>query len=122
MQQWFKDMDDIQKCDKLVIQTLGSEGVRFRLHGGLWIKLAPVVNEHVVDSEGCGDWTSAAFMAALSKHSRLKSDGLTEDIVMECLSEAQKYASRNVEYIGTKGIIAADSQEKMSSKNTTSYH
>ena len=108
--------------DKLVIQTMGSEGVRFRLHGGSWIKLAPVVNEHVVDTDGCGDWTSAAFIAALSKHGCLKYDALTEDIVMECLSEAQEYASRNVEYMGTKGIIAANSQERMSSKNTTPYH
>ena len=101
---------------------MDSEGVRFRIHGGSWIKLAPVVNEHVVDTEGCGDWTSAAFMAALSKHSSLKNDALTEDIVMECLSEAQEYASRNAEYLGTKGIIAANSQERMTSKNTTPYH
>ncbi|MCQ2384121.1 MAG: PfkB family carbohydrate kinase [Paludibacteraceae bacterium] len=94
--------------DKLVIQTLGSKGVRFNLRGAGWQALPPVVNENVVDTEGCGDWTTASFINALGKRGVLKFENLTADLVSECLMEAQGYASQCASYIGTKGIIAAE--------------
>ncbi len=92
-------------ADKLVIQTLGSQGVRFRLRGADWVTLPPVEAENVVDTEGCGDWTTAAFINALGKRGAVKFADLTAEIVSECLMEAQEYASRNAMYVGTKGII-----------------
>lgn len=94
--------------DKLVIQTLGAKGVRFNLRGEGWIELPPILNENVVDTEGCGDWTTATFINALGKRGVLKLADLTTELVCDCLMEAQEYASRNASFIGTKGAIAAD--------------
>lgn len=94
--------------DKLVIQTMGAKGVRFNLKGEGWTELPPVLNDNVVDTEGCGDWTTASFINALGKRGGLKLANLTTELVSECLAEAQGYASRNVSFIGTKGAIAAD--------------
>lgn len=91
--------------DKLIIQTLGAKGVRFNLKGEGWVTLPPVLNNNVIDTEGCGDWTTAAFINALGQRGVLKFADITAEIVTECLMEAQKYASRNASYIGTKGII-----------------
>lgn len=94
---------------QLVVQTLGKEGIRYRLRGGNWVMLSAVPEkEKVVDTEGCGDWTTAGLIHALGKRNLLNIDSLTDDLVKECLMEAQGYAARNVEYFGTKGIIAAD--------------
>lgn len=93
--------------DKLFIQTLGSNGVRFNLCGQGWVTLPPVLNDNIVDTEGCGDWTTASFINALGKRGKVKFADLTADLVSECLMEAQEYASRNASYLGTKGIIAA---------------
>lgn len=96
--------------DKLVIQTLGEKGVRFNLCGKGWVTLPPVVNEDMVDTEGCGDWTTASFINALGQRGVLKLKDMTEAVVTECLEEAQQYASRNASYLGTKGIIAEDKE------------
>lgn len=96
--------------DKLVIQTLGEKGARFNLCGRGWVSLPPVVNENVVDTEGCGDWTTASFINALGQRGVLKLKDMTESVVKECLEEAQQYASRNVSYLGTKGAIAEDKE------------
>lgn len=94
--------------DKLVIQTLGSKGVRFKLRGGDWQQIAPIKNEKVVDTEGCGDWTSATFLTGLMKRDCLKLDRITEDVVRQSLDEAQQMAALNVSYLGSKGLIYHD--------------
>ena len=91
--------------DKLFIQTLGSEGVRFSLRGGEWVSLPPVPVEKVVDWEGAGDWTTSAFIDALGKSGSLSMASLTEDRVKDALMEAQKVASRSVGYMAPKGMI-----------------
>lgn len=82
--------------------------MRFNLRGEGWIELPPILNENVVDTEGCGDWTTATFINALGKRGVLKLADLTTELVCDCLIEAQEYASRNASFIGTKGAIAAD--------------
>lgn len=91
--------------DKLVIQTLGAKGVRFNLRGEGWTILPPVPCPHVVDTEGCGDWITATLINVLGQRSALKISDLTEDLVSDCLMEAQTYASRNASYLGTKSLI-----------------
>ncbi len=106
-----KDVSFVDELkDKLVIQTLGENGARFNFCGKGWVTLPPVLNENVVDTEGCGDWTTASFINALGKRGVLKLKDMTEAVVKKCLEEAQQYASRNVSYLGTKGIIATDKE------------
>ena len=92
--------------DKLFIQTLGSEGVRFNLKGQGWITLPPVVNSNLVDWEGAGDWTTSAFLNALADADALSIDKLTTQIVTCALTTAQEVASQSVSYMGSKGMIS----------------
>ena len=91
--------------DKLFIQTLGSEGLRFNLKGAGWVKLPPVANGNVVDWEGAGDWTTSAFLNALAEADCLRLSDMTEDVVRTALEKAQKTASKSVSYMGSKGMI-----------------
>ena len=79
--------------DKLFIQTLGVEGLRFKLGKGQWIKLDPIMNPDYVDYEGAGDWTSSTLIAALCSKNLLKVKDMTEKAVKEVLTMAQTMAS-----------------------------
>lgn len=96
------------RMDKLFIQTLGSEGLRFNLKGAGWVSLPPVANDNVVDWEGAGDWTTSAFLNALAEAGCLSLDKMTEDVVRAALEKAQVTASRSVSYMGSKGMINDD--------------
>ena len=91
--------------DKLFIQTLGSEGLRFNLRGEGWVNLPPVENGNVMDWEGAGDWTTSAFLNALAGIEALSIKRLTSAVVKEALEKAQVVASKSVSYIGSKGMI-----------------
>ena len=99
--------------DKLFIQTLGAEGLRFKLKGGEWKKLDPIMNPDYVDYEGAGDWTSSVLIAALCSKNLLKVKDMTEEAVKEVLMMAQMMASYSVGFYGSKGLIHADENFKM---------
>jgi len=90
--------------DKLFIRTLGEDGLQFRLHGGPWIHVDPVPVPDVVDWEGAGDWTSAAFLTQLAA-ADVPFGELTGSTVRECLTAAQTVASQSVCFLSSKGLI-----------------
>ena len=92
-------------CDKLFIRTMGEEGMEFNLRGGGWKRIAPVPNDHVVDWEGAGDWTTSVILAELCKLDKLDVRRLTEQEVRTVLEKAAAIASRSVSYMGSKGMI-----------------
>ena len=94
--------------DKLFIQTLGSDGLRFNLRGEGWVNLPPVENDNVADWEGAGDWTTSAFLNALAEADALSIKRLTSALVKDALEKAQIVASRSVSFIGSKGMMAKD--------------
>lgn len=91
--------------DKLFIQTLGSKGLRFNLHGKAWVSLPPVLNDNIVDTSGAGDWTTAAFLNEMAKAGITTVDELTEEQVKQFLSIAQEKASRSCSYEGARGMM-----------------
>ncbi len=98
--------------DKLFIRTMGEEGMEFNLRGGGWKRVAPVPNDHVVDWEGAGDWTSSVFLAELCKADKTDIARLTEDDVRKALEAAAATASRSVSFMGSKGMIREVRSEK----------
>ena len=92
--------------DKLFIQTLGSDGLRFNLRGEGWVNLPPVENENVVDWDGAGDWTTSTFLNALAEADALSIKRLTTEVVKEALEKAQIVASKSVSFMGSKGMIS----------------
>lgn len=99
-----------QYTDKLFIRTLGAEGLEFNLCGQGWNRVAPIANDNVVDTEGAGDWTSSQFIACLCQRDILSVAQMTVDSVRECLDIACQTASRSVSYLGSKGMIDAESK------------
>ena len=93
--------------DKLFIRTMGEEGMEFNLRGGGWKRIAPVPNDHVVDWEGAGDWTTSVILAELCKLDKLAVGRLTEQEVVGVLEKAAATASRSVSFMGSKGMIHA---------------
>ena len=91
--------------DKLFIQTLGEKGLRFNLCNQGWTYMPPVYNDNVVDCEGAGDWTTAAFLDNLTKRGHINIRNLETEEVKIALHEAQQMASRSVSYLTPKGMI-----------------
>jgi len=92
--------------DKLFIQTLGPDGVRFSLRGGPWRAVPPADCRNVVDWEGAGDWTTAAFLTQLAASGKEFRE-LDEEDVADALEAAQAVAAQSVRYLSSKGLIHA---------------
>lgn len=92
---------------KLLIQTLGAQGLRFRLPGSDWVNVPPSRVENCVDWEGCGDTTTATFLNELGKMGLPKITELTEDQVKTALEKACRQAARCTQHLGSKGWMRA---------------
>jgi sugar/nucleoside kinase (ribokinase family) len=92
--------------DKLFVQTLGKEGLRYKFLDGDWKTLPPVVNAHVVDTEGAGDATTSALICGIARSGRRLRD-LDEAELVRILADAQRFASESVSRLGTKAIPAS---------------
>ncbi len=107
---------DISFCsdysDKLFIQTLGADGLRFSLCGREWVKVDAVPVEKVVDWEGCGDTTTSVFLTELGKRGQLKVSEMTEEVVREALSAACRQAAVCAQYLSSKGWIHEEMRKK----------
>ena len=91
--------------NKLFIQTMGADGIRFKLGKADWVALPPVHNDNFVDYEGAGDWTTSAFINYLCRKDVLSVAMMDTQLVREALAEAQEYASKSVSFLGSKGMI-----------------
>lgn len=94
-----------QFSGRLFIQTKGAEGIQFRLSTGEWQLVPPVPVDNVVDWEGAGDWTTAAFINAIANRDIHRINQLNHKIICECLAEAQVIAAKSIGYMTPKGMI-----------------
>ena len=90
--------------DKLFIQTLGKDGLRYKLCDGAWKALPGIPNDNVVDTEGAGDWTTAAIIYGIVQSGKPFTE-LTEEDLVHILTEAQRFASEKVSHLGSKANI-----------------
>ena len=93
---------------KLVIQTLDSEGARFNLCGKEWVTVPPTHNDHVIDHEGAGDMTTSAFLNALGQMDALSIGKMTSEKVLKALTHAMVYGSCCCSYLGAHSMWYAD--------------
>ena len=91
--------------DKLFVQTLGKDGLRYKLRDGEWRKLPGIPNDNVVDTEGAGDCITAAIIYGIARTGR-KIGELREDELVPILSDAQYFTSKNVSHLGSKAVIS----------------
>lgn len=91
--------------DKLFIQTQGAKGLSYRLNSG-WIHLGPILNEHVVDTSGAGDWTAAALINELFSGKNIKSIAEFSASEIElALNEAQRIGADSCSFEGARGMM-----------------
>ena len=60
----------------------------------------------MVDKEGAGDWTTAAFLTQLAASGKEFRE-LDEEDVADALEAAQAVAAQSVRYLSSKGLIHA---------------
>ncbi|GJH22673.1 hypothetical protein CBA19CS22_39045 [Caballeronia novacaledonica] len=89
----------------VVIQTLGSKGLRFRTkanHDGQWRTLPAFNVPHVVDTAGAGDWCTAGLLYSLNRSGA--SAKLAESAVCKALRFGQALAALNCMHAGARGL------------------
>lgn len=93
---------------RLEIQTLGEEGLRYRIKvnsttPGKWRHLPPFVSENGKDTTGCGDWCSAGIIAKLCDCSRDDFLNLGVPDIEEGIQFGQALAAVNHTFLGARG-------------------
>jgi fructokinase len=93
---------------RLEIQTLGENGLRFRMKDGEhrpgpWRTLAAYPTSQFKDATGCGDWCSAGLIHNLEGISRAGFARLGEARILEGLRFGQALAAVNCQYEGARG-------------------
>ncbi|MBC9813942.1 carbohydrate kinase [Crocinitomicaceae bacterium CZZ-1] len=94
-------------CD-LEIQTLGKDGLKYRLKASksnLWKLIPPFLIEGVIDTAGAGDWCTAGIISKLG-HKGVKSffdSGLNE--IENALNFGQALGAVNCIFFGARGMM-----------------
>jgi sugar/nucleoside kinase (ribokinase family) len=91
--------------DKLFIQTLGKDGLRFKFRDGQWKTLPPDPVEKVMDTEGAGDCATAGAIYTMVHCGLLCFGELTEEDIVYILTEAQHFSAEKISRFGSKGDI-----------------
>lgn len=88
----------------LQIETLGSDGLQFRLRRGAWSKLPAFTAPVFIDAAGSGDWCTAAL---IDHAFRKKADWKTvkADVIRHGLERGQAFAALNCGYPGARGMM-----------------
>lgn len=95
----------------LMIETLGSEGVRYRQSGQPWHAAPQFEVERVEDTVGAGDWFTAAFLQRIGRSWR---DALARKTsVRDAVQYAQSYAAASCAYPGARGAMYATTLEPL---------
>ena len=88
----------------LVIQTLGENGLRFKVYPNEWVQVPPIKNTNIIDTAGAGDWTSSAFINLLFEQNKKLND-LSECEIYNMLLNAQVFGSKSCSYEGARGMM-----------------
>ncbi|MBK3745044.1 MULTISPECIES: PfkB family carbohydrate kinase [Paraburkholderia] len=97
-------MFDCRSVD-VIIQTLGSQGLRFRTmanHQESWCTLPAFAVPHVIDTAGAGDWCTAGLLYSLNRFGA--SPKLNEATVSRALRFGQALAALNCMHAGARGL------------------
>lgn len=89
----------------LEIETLGAEGLRYRMAGGDWIHVPPVPCGAFVSAAGSGDWLSACFIDEMVRAGKGTFPAVNASDVYAALVAAQAVASENCKYRGARGML-----------------
>ncbi len=95
---------------KLEIQTLGSQGLRYRIKNksnmpGDWISMPSVLAKNVQDTTGAGDWCSAGIIHTLCTSGRTHFLEINSSEIRKGIRYGQRLAAMNCQYKGARGVM-----------------
>jgi len=101
----------------LEIETLGSEGLRYRVRDGLktpsrWREIGAHPVQDLRDTAGAGDWCTAGLLHALATRGATRFKEATEEEIEEALRLGQALAAIKCRYEGARGAMYALSKKK----------
>lgn len=93
---------------KVVIETLGSSGLRLRINGSTrgdrkWHKLPPIPTEVLKDAAGAGDWCTAGIIHTLGAMGAQGFDSLKTEMIEHAVRVGQAMASWSCRFDGPRG-------------------
>jgi fructokinase len=92
----------------LVVETLGPEGLRFRLRRsekyGQWKLIPSFLVRNLKDAAGAGDWCTAGLIHMLAS-SRTRLDRMSEKKIAEALRYGQALSALNCGFEGARGAM-----------------
>lgn len=91
--------------DKLFIQTMGAKGVRFKLLDQPWMTLNGIPAISVVDTEGAGDWFTAALINELAEARMMSLEAHYRYRLVDVFRNAMEIAARSIGHMGSLGLI-----------------
>jgi fructokinase len=100
----------------LVVETLGAEGLRYRVKGSGspsgW-RILPAFRVHDLrDAAGAGDWCTAGIIDVLVAKGRRNLTGVGEDEIVEALRYGQALAALNCGFEGARGGMYAFDRQR----------
>lgn len=107
---------------RLEIQTLGADGLRYRLRKSgsrKWNCLPAVPVAGFKDAAGAGDWCSAGILHALGRGGRAPFLRASESTIQKALRYGQALAAINCLYAGARGSMYALRRAALDSKAET---
>jgi fructokinase len=103
---------DLDKCEgrKLEIETLGDEGLRFRLLGvpgkpARWKELGAYPISVLKDAAGAGDWCTAGVVHSLGKMGASGFNQAAPNAIEHALNVGQGLAALKCGYEGPRGMM-----------------
>lgn len=91
--------------DKLFIQTMGANGVRFKLLDQPWMTLNGIPATSVVDTEGAGDWFTAALINEMAEARMMSLEAHYRYRLVDVFRNAMEIAARSIGHMGSLGLI-----------------
>lgn len=90
----------------LEIETLGSEGLQYRLKSNNeWKQVLPFKLDKVIDSAGAGDWCTAGIINEVGQNGLASFENLTEEQIVQALIIGQALGGLNCAYDGARGLM-----------------
>ncbi len=100
----------------LVIETLGAEGLRYRIRRnsriGSWKLLSAFTVKDLTDAAGAGDWCTAGFLDVLLRQERKATRRPSEKRVVKALRHGQALSAVNCRFEGARGAMYALSKDR----------
>lgn len=99
----------------LIVETLGSKGLRFKHRNmvkGQWRHLKSFHVDGLKDVAGAGDWCSAAIIDGLRPQAPVKLASLTTDQIEDLLNKAQASSAINCRFEGARGAMYSMSSDR----------